>query len=145
MNAQRQKLLPLLCAIAACASWLYCTGPCAFGWVSEQGNAAVAECDAGGCSSCGVDPQPAGQDGDSPGCLATCGQLRIAIVPEAAKIPLWDGVAIGWLASASPALHAPLPVIIHWSALDTGPPFAWSFAELVLQKSLLSHAPPRSV
>jgi hypothetical protein len=33
----------------------------------------------------------------------------------------------------------------HWRQsfeLDTGPPFSESFAELVLQRSLLSHAPP---
>jgi hypothetical protein len=35
----------------------------------------------------------------------------------------------------------PLPVVALL-LLDTGPPGAFSFAELILQQSLLAHAPP---
>jgi len=37
------------------------------------------------------------------------------------------------------------PEQLHWSQsfeLDTGPPFSESFAESVLQRSILAHAPP---
>ena len=37
------------------------------------------------------------------------------------------------------------PEQLHWSQsfeLDTGPPFSGSFAESVLQRSILAHAPP---
>ena len=68
MNAQRPKLLPLLCALAACASWLFCIGPCALGWVGGQGNGASTACDVGGCSSCVDTPWPAEEGGNSPAC-----------------------------------------------------------------------------
>ena len=144
MNAPRPKLLPLLCVLAACASWLFCVGPCAFGWFGGQASGSVGACDAGACSSCVDASQPAEQGGNSPACLASCQQLRIAVAPAVAKVPVWAGVVIGCLPSANSAQHAPVPIVIRRSALDTGPPFARSFAELVLQKSLLSHAPPRS-
>jgi hypothetical protein len=38
------------------------------------------------------------------------------------------------------AEHLPIPAAAF--SLDTGPPNAYSFAELILQRSLLAHAPP---
>jgi hypothetical protein len=40
------------------------------------------------------------------------------------------------------ALIALLPNVQASSSLDTGPPGVHSFAELILQRSLLAHAPP---
>lgn len=143
MNRRPIASLPL--ALVACASWLFCIGPCALGPANFFAKAEAKSCAPSGCESCVDEPEPAEQGGGSPSCLATCQQLRIAVAPGSAKTPVWDGKAMGELAFTSPSPHAPAPVIIHRPALDTGPPFAWSFAELVLQKSLLSHAPPRAV
>ena len=38
----------------------------------------------------------------------------------------------------------PPRIVLEIGALDTGPPGCFSFAELVLQESMLSHAPPGS-
>jgi hypothetical protein len=41
-------------------------------------------------------------------------------------------------------LREPANVTVEIQALDTGPPGYFSFAESVLQESMLSHAPPVS-
>ena len=45
---------------------------------------------------------------------------------------------------AAEILREPSNVAFEIQALDTGPPSCFSFAESVLQESMLSHAPPVS-
>jgi hypothetical protein len=46
------------------------------------------------------------------------------------------------LALAKLFVFAPPKIPFRGATLDTGPPGATSFAELVLQRSILAHAPP---
>jgi len=57
-----------------------------------------------------------------------------ALSPNVSLIALAHPVA----SVASPNVSIPATIL----ELDTGPPFAGSFAEVVLQRSILAHAPP---
>ena len=75
-----------------------------------------------------------------------CKTLHVTLVPVAKKLVS---------SSCQPALHAYLVAAVVFpdaaqstrsaAELDTGPPFAGSFAETVLQRSILAHAPPVSL
>ena len=64
---------------------------------------------------------------------------------DTAKVDVKYGAAlftlIDFVLTAVPSAVAPQTA----SELDTGPPRSISFAELILQRSLLSHAPPFAV
>lgn len=102
------------------------------------GTAAVhASCH--GCKSEPMKPQPA-----SGGARECCKALRgmpadtakVDVKPDAALFTLLEFVL-----TAVPSAAA----LQTATALDTGPPRPISFAELILQRSLPSHAPPFAV
>ena len=74
--------------------------------------------------------------------MACCKMLRATLAGEAKVVelasqnfvPIQDWI-VAELLSAIKTQLSPLE-------LDTGPPFAGSFAESVLQRSILAHAPP---
>jgi len=134
----------LLLALLAGASWLFCIGPCALGPFPQLGGIETENCEAGGCASCEDESQPGEPGGGSRECLAQCQSLRFAIAPASIVAPAWTLEAVERVLFAAPARLSLVSVASCRLALDTGPPFAQSFAELVLQKSLLSHAPPRT-
>jgi len=77
--------------------------------------------------------------------MPCCKTLRATITSEAKVVevesknfvPIQDWI-VAELISAVNTQLSPLE-------LDTGPPFAGSFAESVLQRSILAHAPPVSL
>ncbi len=77
--------------------------------------------------------------------MPCCKMLRATITSEAKVVevasktflPIQDWIVAELISAAEPQL-SPLE-------LDTGPPFAGSFAESVLQRSILAHAPPVSL
>ena len=120
-------------AIAIC-SWIAISNHCAF--------AAMATKDASGQAACPFHSKPEKQKKQSAQ-VQCCKTLR-AVVPIATKswapserdfsdihFPFEDCRLLAYFRDAL----APL-------LLDTGPPDAHSFAERVLQRSLLAHAPP---
>jgi hypothetical protein len=71
-----------------------------------------------------------------------CKLLRATVVKDSASV-----VQNGLIFSLQPYFVGLIvfPEQLHWSQsfeLDTGPPFSGSFAESVLQRSILAHAPP---
>ena len=74
---------------------------------------------------------------------ACCKSLRLLPADAGAKlVKAPDSLPMGawvWVALAE-TMAAERPAVKAVNA--TGPPGAWSFAEVVLQRSLLSHAPP---
>jgi hypothetical protein len=74
--------------------------------------------------------------------MPCCKLLRATVVKDSASV-----VQNGLTFSLQPYFvgFIVFPEQLHWSQsfeLDTGPPFSGSFAESVLQRSILSHAPP---
>ncbi len=123
-------------AIAIC-SWLAISNHCAFSALA----APVDETQ----SACPFHSKPAKQKNHSAG-VQCCKTLR-AVVPTVAKS--WTrndsdffeiDLHFGELALIAYSRNKPTPLL-----LDTGPPGAPTFAELILQRSLLAHAPPARV
>jgi hypothetical protein len=122
-------------AIAIC-SWIAVSNHCAFAAVASQIHRGQTECP--------FHSKPAKQKEQSSQ-VQCCKVLRAVVFAKTkdwtrddakfcdANFPVQTGVFVVY---SSPAL-APL-------LLDTGPPGAFSFAELILQQSLLAHAPPSS-
>jgi hypothetical protein len=120
-------------AIAIC-SWLAISNHCAFGAVA----APVGETQ----SACPFHSKPAKQEKHSAG-VQCCKTLR-AVVPTVAKS--WTRNDTDFsdvdLCFQEFALIAYSRSQLGPLLLDTGPPGAHTFAELILQRSLLAHAPP---
>ena len=62
------------------------------------------------------------------------GEAKVVEVASQNFVPIQDWIVAGLIS----AVKTQLPPL----ELDTGPPFAGSFAESVLQRSILAHAPP---
>jgi len=123
-------------AIAIC-SWIAISNHCAF-------SAVVAQTDATQ-SACPFHSQPA-KTPPQPGGIQCCRILR-AILPTFTKGWARNDAGVSdvdlyfeELAIIANSQSATSPLL-----LDTGPPGARSFAELILQRSILAHAPPVSV
>jgi hypothetical protein len=71
-----------------------------------------------------------------------CKQVRAIVAKCVTASPAIELMALPEYAEHffAPPTRSPLEI----EALDTGPPGCFSFAELVLQESMLSHAPPVS-
>ncbi len=120
-------------AIAIC-SWIAVSNHCAFAAVAPEIGKAQ--------SKCPFHSKPAKQKGQSSQ-IQCCKVLRAVVFAKTkdwarndakfgdASFPVQAGTFVVY----SSRSIAPL-------LLDTGPPSAFSFAELILQRSLLSHAPP---
>jgi hypothetical protein len=119
--------------IAIC-SWIAVSNHCAFAAVAPEIDKAQAECP--------FHSKPAKEKKQSSQ-VQCCKVLRAVAFTKTkdwarndakfcdANFPVQaDALVVCWSRSIAPLL------------LDTGPPGAFSFAELILQQSLLAHAPP---
>ena len=123
----------LIAAITIC-SWIAVSNHCAFAAVATEINKAQTECP--------FHSKPAKQKEQSSQ-VQCCKILRALVFAKTkdwarndakfcdAKFPVQAAAFV------SVSLRAVAPLL-----LDTGPPGAFSFAELTLQRSLLAHAPP---
>jgi hypothetical protein len=120
-------------AIAIC-SWFAISNHCMFAAVMTKTDSLQTECP--------FHSTPA-QKNQKPSQLQCCKILRAVVFTQTKSWARDDAKSFDVdlrveefaLAAPSPNVHA------SWS-LDTGPPGARSFAELILQRSLLVHAPP---
>ena len=117
------------------AAWMVLSNHCALGAVTLPANSGV---EASGCPmhSAPAEKKPATK-------LPCCKDLR-AVAAKAVASAL--AATIRWVGQdyAAVIFVSPPPVAIGVDGLDTGPPDAFSFAESVLQRSILAHAPPLS-
>ena len=145
MKTFRHRSQPLRAFVVAVlmTAWLVASNHCAIGLMKPvPGTAAVhAVCHA--CQSEPMKPQPA-SGGDRECCKALRGlpadMAKLDVKYDASLFTLLDLVAL-----AAPSAAAPQTAPQTASALATGPPRSLSFAELILQRSLLAHAPPSAV
>jgi hypothetical protein len=117
-------------------SWLAISNHCAFGAIADRDRETQSACP---FHSEPVKPQP-------PPSGAQCCKILRAVVPVVTKSWARDDAKV----SAVDLRVDEFALIAHSHAaaalfLDTGPPEARTFAELILHRSLLAHAPPARV
>lgn len=131
------KVVRIWIVLATVAAWFSISNHCALGGLIAKAHCAVAPMH---CH--GNQPTPSKKSSEEMPC---CKTLRATITSEAKVVevesknfvPIQDWI-VAELISAVNTQLSPLE-------LDTGPPFAGSFAESVLQRSILAHAPPVSL
>ena len=138
MNQQSAKLYRVAVVSLTLVAWFSISNHCALGGLiaaKVQPATAPMHCHGG-------QPLPSKESGDEE--MPCCKMLRATITGQAkiVQVASKDYLRIqSWIVAEiifadEPQLHrAP-------QELDTGPPFAASFAESVLQRSLFVHAPP---
>ena len=124
------------CAVVAIAicSWIAVSNHCAFAAVAREIGKAQADCP--------FHSKPAKQKEQSSQ-VQCCKILRAVVF---AKTKDWTRDDAKFCVENFPvqtsAFVAFSPRVVAPLLLDTGPPGAFSFAELILQRSLRTHAPP---
>jgi hypothetical protein len=130
----RSRIVQLAIVPFMMFSWIAISNHCAFGAVATKSEASQSECP--------FHSKPAKQKEQSTQ-IQCCKTLR-AVVPTVAKS--WTrndtdfsdvDLCFKEFALIAYSRSQPAPLF-----LDTGPPGARTFAELILQRSLLAHAPP---
>ncbi|MEY2564735.1 MAG: hypothetical protein QOH88_2928 [Verrucomicrobiota bacterium] len=117
------------------AAWLVISNHCALG-LDET--AAKPEAKSGGCPM----HSPPAPEKPAPVNLPCCKDLR-ALAPSAVKnVTAAASQLVGLRDYAALIVQIPSRRTTLRLALDTGPPRALTFAESILQQSLLAHAPP---
>jgi len=122
-------------AIVAIGAWLSLANHCALGAVLTPAEAAPEK------SECPMHSVPARKKPAAK--IPCCKDVRAIVAKCVHAIP----VAVRSIDAADYAAEIseePAKILIEIQALDTGPPGRFSFAESVLQESMLSHAPPVS-
>jgi hypothetical protein len=121
--------------IVTICSWFAISNHCAFAALATKPDSAQTECP--------FHSKPPKQEKQSTG--AQCCKILRAVAPVATKSWARDDAkfseADGYCLERA-LIIAFLQTTLEPLSLDTGPPGARSFAELILQRSILSHAPP---
>ena len=119
--------------IAIC-SWFALSNHCAFAAVATEMDKTQSECP--------FHSKPAKQKEQSAQ-VQCCKVLRALVIAKSKTWARDDAKSFDVdLRVEEVTLVALLPNVQESWSLDTGPPGARSFAELILQRSLLAHAPP---
>jgi hypothetical protein len=122
----------------AAVSWLAVSNHCALGLSAIEAHDAdgVAEHD---CCASDVPAQPKPAKDSAAPC---CKTLRALSVTPVHAFNASATIAVGAPLDFATILAPPRPAVAAYQFLDTGPPGGRTFAEVVLQRSLLAHAPP---
>ena len=131
----RDKLIPVSIVVVTGLAWISISNHCALGALIAKTDSAVAPMH---CH--GNQPAPSKKSNDDE--MPCCKMLRATITSEAKIVeaasqnfvPIQNWI-VAEVISAPATQLSPLE-------FDTGPPFSRSFAESVLQRSILAHAPP---
>jgi hypothetical protein len=120
--------------VVAICSWFAISNHCAFAALATKTDSVQA--------GCPFHSKPAKQEKPSTG--VQCCKILRAVAPVVTKTWMRDHANF-----SSADLSLEERAFVEYSrtalaprSLDTGPPDARSFAELILQRSLLAHAPP---
>ena len=138
MKRTRDKVIRLAVVLTTMVAWFSISNHCAVGALIAKSNSAVAPMH---CH--GNQPAPSKKSSDEE--MPCCKMLRATLAGEANVVKVASQIFLpiqDWIvAELVSAVKTQLPAL----ELDTGPPFAGSFAESVLQRSILAHAPPSLV
>ena len=120
------------------AAWLCLSNHCALG-LGSISSPSGEKIETDGC------PMHSAPAKKKPGAnLPCCKDLRAVAVQTVKNIGARAGQFVGVSDYAAVIFLPPPRLVSAIKGLDTGPPGCFSFAESVLQKSMLSHAPPVS-
>ncbi len=140
MNPLRHYIVRLPIVAIAAVAWLAISNHCAFAAVAGPAKTPMLSCH----HTAPASPSPAKHEEKNG--VECCKVLRATLLTLSKNIAAHDTTAFANLdyvvALISATDQARLTRIIEW---DTGPPGVGSFAESVLQHSLLAHAPPLSL
>ena len=132
------NIIRLAMVLTTIAAWFSISNHCAVGGLIAKTNSGVAPMH---CHGNQQTPSKKSSEEEMP----CCKMLRATITSEAKIVEVASqnfvpiqNWSVAELISATETRRSPLE-------LDTGPPFADSFAESVLQRSILAHAPPVSL
>ena len=119
------------------AAWFCLSNHCVLG-LGSVGSPPVAAVEATGCP---MHSAPA--KGKKPATKVPCCKDLRAVVAKSAANAMATTIRLASLQDYAVRIFSPPPrVEIELEGLDTGPPGTFSFAESVLQQSILAHAPP---
>jgi hypothetical protein len=133
----RSGAVRLLIVVLSLAAWFSLSNHCAIGRVASS-TGSVAESESAGCPM-HSDPAKKKPATKTP----CCKDLRAIVAKSLAAHPVALRVT-GSREYAPEVFAPPLRAALEIDGVDTGPPDCFSFAESVLQESMLSHAPPVS-
>jgi hypothetical protein len=138
VNQARYKAVRISVVLATIVAWFSISNHCALGaLIASQTHFAAAPMHCHGSQS--APPKKSG-DEDMPCCKVLRATVTANVqtpVTEESGLAAAQSLFISALLSLDDGYVQPLP-----EEIDTGPPFLSSFAELILQRSLLAHAPP---
>jgi len=125
-----------LTVLVTIGAWLLLSNHCLLGAVVSPAQSASEITD-----GCPMHPSPGKKKAASKN--PCCKDVRAIVAKWVAANPAGLRL-IGQRDYATDIFARPMRIAIEIHGLDTGPPDCFSFAESVLQESMLSHAPPRS-
>jgi hypothetical protein len=136
MTAATQQITRIAIVAVSIVTWFSISNHCALGaLIAARSQSAAAQ------MPCHGNQSPPANDGDEE--MPCCKILRATITAQAKILqgPSMDFLLIQHWIPAEPISAENRQVRCESCELDTGPPAA-SFAESVLQQSILAHAPP---
>ena len=122
-------------ALLAICAWFQISNHCALGLLSPAPEAEVH-------AQCHSQAPTSGDKPQSEEALPCCKVLRAVVAKADAVTPALLAGAFAYPVEIDLSMRD-ADQEIAWYELDTGPPPSLSFAELILQRSLLAHAPPQ--
>ncbi len=138
VNQRTAKLCRVVVVLVSLTAWFSISNHCAVGaLVATKTQSAMAPMH---CH--GNQPSPSKKSGEEE--MPCCKMLRATITGAAKIVPVAskDFLPIQSWIVAEAIFRDKAQLYRTPEELDTGPPFVGSFAESVLQRSILSHAPP---
>ena len=140
MNVLRSQILRLPIVLIGAVAWLAISNHCVIG--AMEGSAKVPM---NSCHGTAPANQSPGEQNHKSG-VECCKVLRATLLTPSNNLIKADALTFALqdyiVALISVADESRMTRLIEW---DTGPPGADSFAESVLQRSILAHAPPVSL
>jgi hypothetical protein len=137
MNVLRNRFVRLPIITIGFAAWLAISNHCVIGAVEGAAKMSMASCHRTAPAN-----QSPGKENQESG-VECCKVLRATLLTPSSNLAGADTLGFAAhdyiVALISAADELQLTPVIEW---DTGPPGADSFAESVLQRSILAHAPP---
>lgn len=137
MNLFHNRLVRLPIVAIGALAWLAISNHCVI--AAMEGTARMPMLRCHGTSTGSHLPAKQDEKGD----VQCCKVLRATLLTPSSNLAAYDKIAFAphdyLVALISAAEQLRLTPVIEW---DTGPPGANSFAESVLQRSILAHAPP---
>jgi hypothetical protein len=137
VNYTHDKIIRIAVVLTTVVAWLSISNHCAVGAlvVTKASSAPRMQCH-------GSQPSPSKRSSDEK--IPCCKLLRATVASNAKTLQAANHDFFGfqsWIISDI-AFSSEVLSVSATHELNTGPPFASSFAESVLQRSILAHAPP---